>query len=278
MDRSAVFVDAGYLLAESGKLCCGTGNRQLIRCAYWQLISYIGERCRQTADAPILRTYWYDAAQGGIPTSEQLEIAGLPSVKLRLGRLAGGRQKGVDSLIFRDLMVLASTRSIATAYLLAGDEDLREAVVYAQDVGVRVVLVGVDAASGSNQADALVREADDAWRLRRSELEGFLERVAEAPPPIARTHLAEVARGAAEGFAAAWASRATADEVRDLLGLAPIIPAPLDRELLFSVQEHTGSLVGQDAVRRSIRTVFLGAIRRAGAAHSDEPPQQRGDA
>ena len=58
MDRSAVFIDAGYLLAESGKLCCGTGNRQLVRCDFARLIALIGERCRETADAPILRTYW----------------------------------------------------------------------------------------------------------------------------------------------------------------------------------------------------------------------------
>jgi len=58
------------------------------------LIAHIGDTCRQSADAPILRTYWYDAAQDGIPTSEQLVIASLPFVKLRLGRLSGGHQKG----------------------------------------------------------------------------------------------------------------------------------------------------------------------------------------
>ncbi len=131
MDRSAVFIDAGYLLAEGGKLALGSGSRQRMECDFAGLIDAIVEICRERADSPILRSYWYDAASNGIPTAEQLEIARLPYVKLRLGRLTGGHQKGVDSLILRDLMVLAGERSITTAYLLAGDEDLREAVAYA---------------------------------------------------------------------------------------------------------------------------------------------------
>ena len=50
-------------------------------------------------------TYWLDAAQDGIPTSEQLGIEALPFFKLRLGRISGGRQKGVDRLILRDMFV-----------------------------------------------------------------------------------------------------------------------------------------------------------------------------
>jgi len=277
MDRSAVFIDAGYLLAEGGKLCCGTGNRQLIRCDFTQLITLIGDRCRETADAPILRTYWYDAAQGGIPSNEQLEIAGLPFVKLRLGRLSGGRQKGVDSLIFRDLMVLASTRSIATAYLVAGDEDLREAVVYAQDVGVRVVLIGVEPIGASNQADTLVREADQTLTMTRAELSAHLRRVAEPPPVIAGPSRDEVASAAAVRFALTWASRATGDETRELLGQAPILPAPLDRELLFHVQTETGSLAASDNTRRLIRRIFLDEVRRVTSTRPEETSQEQGD-
>lgn len=135
---------------------------------------------------------------------------------------------------------------------------------------MRVVLIGVEATSGTNQADTLVREADETWTLRRYELEAFLHRVEEPPPLMAGTGLAGVAHEAAVRFAASWASRATGDEIRDLLGIAPIIPAPLDRELLFTVQDQTGSLVGQEAIRRSIRTVFLDEVRRAGAASSGE--------
>ncbi len=276
MDRSAVFIDAGYLLAEGGKLCCGTGNRQLLRCEFGELIDLIGAKCREVADAPILRTYWYDAAQGGIPSAEQLVIAGLPLVKLRLGRLSGGRQKGVDSLIFRDLMVLASTRSIATAFLLAGDEDLREAVVYAQDVGVRVVLIGVEAAYGANQADSLVREADEVLSLGKDALGRHIRRAAEPPPTLPSPSIGAVADAAAVRFAELWTAKATAEEVRDLLGQYPSLPAPLDRELLFSVQAETGSLRERPDIRSGMRRQFWDVIRRAGGDERTAPLPDEG--
>ena len=79
--------------------------------------------------APVLRTYWYDGAKDGIPTTEQQRIAALANVKLRLGRLnTNNQQKGVDALIYRDLMTLASERAVTDAFLVSGDEDLREGV------------------------------------------------------------------------------------------------------------------------------------------------------
>ena len=77
-----------------------------------------------------------------------------------MGRLVAGQQKGVDSLIVRDLMVLAGRRAISTAFLLGGDEDLREGVREAQDLGIEVVLLGIEPVSGSNLSDLLVMEAD----------------------------------------------------------------------------------------------------------------------
>jgi hypothetical protein len=74
----------------------------------------------------MLRVYWYDGAPDAIPLSDHLAIAKLTNVKLRLGRLTRGEQKGVDWLIIRDLMTLARERAIATALLVSGDEDLRE--------------------------------------------------------------------------------------------------------------------------------------------------------
>jgi uncharacterized LabA/DUF88 family protein len=50
-------------------------------------------------------------------------------------------QKGGDSLIVLDLVRLAQHRAYDTAYLIAGDRDLAEAVRVAQDEGRRVVLL-----------------------------------------------------------------------------------------------------------------------------------------
>ena len=73
--------------------------------------------------APTLRLYWYDAAKDGIRTAEQLKIAELPQVKLRLGRLNSQRQqKGVDALIYRDMITLAQNRAVTQMVLVSGDE------------------------------------------------------------------------------------------------------------------------------------------------------------
>lgn len=127
MDRCALFVDAGHLLAEGGKLCCGTKRRNSVVCEYAGIVSALAELATTNCTLPVLRVYWYDGARDAIPTLDHLDIAELANVKLRLGRLSGGKQKGVDALIYRDLMTLARERAIATAFLVAGDEDLREA-------------------------------------------------------------------------------------------------------------------------------------------------------
>jgi hypothetical protein len=49
MDRCAILVDVGHLLAEGGKLCCGTKKRLGIKCDYPNLIAmlvdYAGVHC-----------------------------------------------------------------------------------------------------------------------------------------------------------------------------------------------------------------------------------------
>src|ERR1051326_5192634 len=95
------------------------------------------------------------------PTASHIAVSSLQGVQLRLGRLTRAGQKGVDSRIVRDLIVLSRNRGITDAFLLSGDDDLREGVMEAQEVGVRVTLVGVAPLTGfQNQAPSLVRAAD----------------------------------------------------------------------------------------------------------------------
>jgi len=93
-------------------------------------------------------------------TPEQTAIGNLDNVKVRLGRLTPAGQKGVDTLIVLDLTTLAREKAIDTAFLLSGDDDLREAVIVAQHSGVRVVLLGLPNIGGSRQSRDLIREAD----------------------------------------------------------------------------------------------------------------------
>jgi uncharacterized LabA/DUF88 family protein len=66
-------------------------------------------------------------------------------------------------------MTLARERAIAEAFLLSGDEDLREGVTAAQDQGVRVTVVGIQPVSQHhNQSRELIQEADQvALSVRR---------------------------------------------------------------------------------------------------------------
>lgn len=109
MDRCAIFVDAGYLYAAGGWLCCSTRARSdfdLDAKAFNEMAVTLATGLCSSA---VLRTYWYDGAKKGIPSAQQQRIAGLANVKLRLGRLnSQNEQKGVDALIYRDLMTLAS--------------------------------------------------------------------------------------------------------------------------------------------------------------------------
>jgi hypothetical protein len=95
MDRCAVLVDAGYLYAEGGKLCCGTPARGHSALQPFLAVELLQKVALETTQLPVLRTYWYDGARDGIRTQEQREVAGLPNVKLRLGRLNTRNQQSM---------------------------------------------------------------------------------------------------------------------------------------------------------------------------------------
>jgi uncharacterized LabA/DUF88 family protein len=173
MDRYAIFIDAGYAYAGGGELVLDARNRNEVVLHHTRFLArlraIIDQHFPQSGD--FLRVYWYDAAPNAIPLAEHEAIAAHPGVKLRLGRLTRAGQKGVDSLVLRDMMKLASEHAICTAFLLAGDEDLRQGVIEAQDYGVKVILLGIAPTLGQNQAEALVHEADDHRVLEYDDLQ-----------------------------------------------------------------------------------------------------------
>lgn len=269
MDRCAVFVDAGHLLAEGGKLCCGTSVRKNVQCDYTRLVEALKQFATNHCGLSILRIYWYDAAPDAVPTQEQLDVGELANVKLRLGRLIGGRQKGVDSLIVRDLMTLARERAVTTVFLLGGDEDLREGVAAAQEMGVLVAVVGIPTVGTANQARSLIRESDEHLVLETDFLSPFFS-LRAAPPqialPLQSPHEGEAARLMGQRFAAEWVRRATPDEIHRLLDQAPILPNQLDIQLLLAAEEALGSLKEQKGLRRDIRAGFWLALRSLSTA------------
>jgi uncharacterized LabA/DUF88 family protein len=262
VDRCAIFVDLGYVLAAAGELCLGTSLRPQMDCDYEGLASSLASHLTDHCGLPLLRSYWYDAASGGIPTEHHRQLAALGSVKVRLGRMVQGRQKGVDSLMVRDLMTLAQARGMVTAFLVTGDDDIREGMTQAQDLGVRAILVGVP---GNNQAHTLVWESDEHVVLPQEFWSPHLSRVA----PVMRgdeivgeaPSTEQFAMQVGVDFGTAWLARATPEQLRSLHGLRPWeLPAEIDSELIRAAVRALGELRERPELRRSARAGFWAAL------------------
>jgi NYN domain len=272
----SVFVDAGYLFKQGAAAVIGQplARHELVFYAQAFVAELTEWVCRHYPDDDLLRTYWYDGARRGVPSPDQLDVAALSFVKLRLGRInAAGQQKGVDTLIVRDLMVLSQERSINRAVVLSGDEDLREGIAYAQDRGVRVAVVGIEADGDRSQSIELVREADESLTLPPEIVEGALSRVTlpgagEEPPAAGPEGAADTRfQSIAEQFARDWMARATPSEVSALIEDRPRIPRELDSHLLQYAAKVVGVfMIGEDD-RWLLRAAFWKAV------DATEPPQ-----
>lgn len=266
-----MFVDAGYLIAGAGDLYLSSSRRVEVSCDYAGLTRELLAFAEQHARATPLRLYWYDAAPHAVPMSDHLEIARLPGVKLRLGRLVAGEQKGVDSLLVRDLMVLARERAIGSAYVFGGDEDLREGVADAQDKGVYVVTLGFAELGRARPSEALVREADEHIELPAERLRRFFSRSAleELGPMLPSKVEALLAQGFStphafgEAFGTTWAAAASREGVRRLMQDRPVIPRALDQQLVIEAERLFGSLKEDEESRRHLRGGFWDGISAA---------------
>jgi hypothetical protein len=240
MDRAAIFVDAGYLFAQGSVLI--SGGQKLKRGETLldeaKALEFLRTLSAKVTTLPLLRLYWYDGTNSG-PTAVHVSLAFRADVKVRLGIVnAFGEQKGVDSLIVSDLIDLSRNRAMADALVVTGDEDIRVGVQKAQEVGVRVHLVGI-------------------------EMETFLTRVAPAPAPLAAPAPVLVPPGAnliqvaAEQFAAALSQADVARVVTDPVG----VPPDIDRQLLRAGSASLGgaSLVEQE--KRELRKAFIKACK-----------------
>ena len=175
MDRVAVFVDAGYLFAQGSIELCGAKlARGDIALDHDAVAAKLKTFAEAASKLPVLRIYWYDGTSQG-PTSQHITLAEQTDVKVRLGFVnSQGQQKGVDSLIVTDMITLARNRAMAECVLLSGDEDLRVGVQQAQEYGVRVHLLGIKPARGS-QSLFLLQEADATHEWEASDLGSFLQ-------------------------------------------------------------------------------------------------------
>ncbi len=296
MDRFAIFVDAGYLYAAGGQLCHGTSSRNATEVDVGPLIASLRGRTEEISRIEYLRTYWYDGASEGIPTAAQNAVANLRGVKLRLGRMdMQGRQKGVDSLIVRDLMRLAGEHAIATAFVVSGDEDIRQGVIEAQDYGIKVILLAIKPIE-NNVSRTLLREADDILTLDETVLSPFFKLVTPVeddayttrpngqwtpaptgyrqdvrPSPTLQMTATWPAPPEPGPYTVGWdygeewmrlATPPERERLTEMKSMNPALPIPqeLDRELLGRARPYVGGGIISQPDRKLLRDGFWDAL------------------
>nr|WP_253759813.1 NYN domain-containing protein [Nonomuraea thailandensis] len=174
MDRCALFVDAGYLLADGAMAVHGTRHREAVSWDYPGLLQLMTSLARERTGLPLLRCYWYEATVEGRRTPEHDVLADIPGLKLRLSRIRPGRREGVDAQVHRDLMTLARNNAICDAVVVSGDEDLAQVVCDAQDLGIRVSVIHIAADGGWAVSRSLRQECDDLVELGSAHLRPYV--------------------------------------------------------------------------------------------------------
>ncbi|MBF8192706.1 NYN domain-containing protein, partial [Nonomuraea sp. K274] len=177
MDRCALFVDAGYLLADGAMAVHGTRHREAVSWDYPGLLQLMTNLSRERTGLPLLRCYWYEATVEARRTPEHDALADIPGLKLRLSRIRPGRREGVDAQVHRDLMTLARNNAICDAVVVSGDEDLAQVVCDAQDLGVRVSVIHVAAEGSWAVSRSLRQECDDLVELGAPHLRPYVSLV-----------------------------------------------------------------------------------------------------
>ena len=182
MDRCALFVDAGYVLADGAMAVHGTRHRESVSWNYAGLLQFLGTVACDRTGLPLLRCYWYEATVEGRRSAEHDALADLPGVKLRLGRMRPGRREGVESEIHRDLTTLARNGAIRDALVVSAEEDLAQVIADVQDLGLKITLVHITVDGNWTISRALRQESDDIVEVGEAHLRPYVELVVGAEP------------------------------------------------------------------------------------------------
>ena len=182
MDRCALFVDAGYMLADGAMAVHGTRRRESVSWDYEGLLQLLGNLARDRTGLPLLRCYWYEATVEGRRTAEHDALADMPGIKLRLAKLRPGRREGVETEIHRDLTVLARNRAVSDAVVISAEEDLAQVLSDVQDLGMRVTIVHVTVDGNWTISRSLRQECDDIMELTSAHLRPYIELIPGAEP------------------------------------------------------------------------------------------------
>jgi uncharacterized LabA/DUF88 family protein len=182
VDRCALFVDAGYMLADGAMAVHGTRRRESVTWDYEGVLQLLANLARDRTGLPLLRCYWYEATVEGRRTAEHDALADMPGIKLRLAKLRPGRREGVETEIHRDLTVLARNGAVSDAVVVSAEEDLAQVVSDVQDLGMRVTIVHVTVDGNWTISRSLRQECDDIMELTSAHLRPYIELIPGAEP------------------------------------------------------------------------------------------------
>src|SRR5580704_13313785 len=182
VDRCALFVDAGYVLGDGAMAVHGTRNRESVSWDYAGVLQVLGNVARDHTGLPLLRCYWYEATVEGRRSSEHEILAGLPGVKLRLGKMKPGKREGVETEIHRDLTTLARNRAISDVLLVSAEEDLAQVIADVQDLGIRVMIAQISVDGNWTVSRTLRQQCDDVVQIDGTQLQPYVELIVGAEP------------------------------------------------------------------------------------------------
>jgi uncharacterized LabA/DUF88 family protein len=182
VDRCALFVDAGYMLADGAMAVHGTRRGESVSWDYEGLLQLLSSLARERSGLPLLRCYWYEATVDGRRTAEHDALADVPGIKLRVAKIRPGRREGVETEIHRDLTTLARNNAISDALVISAEEDLAQVIADVQDLGLRVTLVHIAVDGNWTISRALRQESDDIIEISGEHLRPYVELIAGAEP------------------------------------------------------------------------------------------------
>src|SRR5579862_7175269 len=160
VDRCALFVDAGYVLADGAMAVHGTRRRESVTWDYPGLLQLLANLAMERTRLPLLRCYWYEATVEGRRSADHDVLADLPGVKLRVAKMRPGRREGVEGEIHRDLTTLARNKAVTDAMVVSAEEDLATVIAEVQDMGMRVTLLNISVDGNGTVSRALRQECD----------------------------------------------------------------------------------------------------------------------
>jgi uncharacterized LabA/DUF88 family protein len=182
VDRCALFVDAGYVLADGAMAVHGTRRRESVSWDYAGLLQFLAGLAAQRSGLPLLRCYWYEATVEGRRGADHDALADLPGVKLRLAKMRPGRREGVESEIHRDLATLARNKAVSDAMVVSAEEDLASVIADVQDLGMRVTMLHITSDGNWTISRSLRQECDDIVEISASELRPYVDLISGAEP------------------------------------------------------------------------------------------------